>query len=191
MNDAETAELVTRAARGDDDAFRALVRSHHAVLYRWALVIADDGDDAEDLMQAVWIKVHRSIADYRGDAKFSSWLYRITANTAIESGRRRQRRVVALQRIHQGGMAIEPEADDVSDASLQLAVQVRTFLAELSPRQREVFALADLDERSTSEIAEMLEIAESTVRVTLMKARRVIRTRLMREQPLLVEELLS
>ena len=193
MNDAKTADQVARAARGDEEAFRALVRSYHSVLYRWALVIADDPDDAEDLMQAVWIKVYRCIGDYRGDAKFSSWLYRITANTAIELGRTRQRQDVALRRIHESAAgAVETQPDELQDPSQpRLAEQVRAFMADLAPRQRQVFALADLEQLSIAEIAEMLEIEESTVRVTLMNARRLIRARLLREQPLLIEELLS
>ena len=59
MIEAETIDLVARAAAGDGEAFRLLVRGHHTLVFRWALVVAEDPDDAEDLMQAVWIKAYR------------------------------------------------------------------------------------------------------------------------------------
>src|SRR5689334_16724242 len=89
MTEADTATLVARAVAGEDGAFDRLVRTYHAVVYRWALVVAADPDEADDLTQAVWIKAHRSLGSFRGDAKFSSWLYRITYTTAIEFGRKR------------------------------------------------------------------------------------------------------
>ena len=189
MSEAETIDLVARAAAGDGEAFDLLVRGHHSLVFRWALVVAEDPDDAEDLAQAVWIKAHRSIGGYRGEAKFTSWLYRITCNTSVEFGRKRQRRSVAMR------LVSLDRADDVAPApgpnsmdAQQLVAVVRSLLDDLPPRQRAVFALADLEDRSTAEIAEMLEIEEATVRVTLFKARRAIRSRMLAKQPRLVEE---
>jgi len=189
MIEAETDDLVARAATGDGEAFDLLVRGHHSLVFRWALVVAEDPDDAEDLTQAVWIKVHRNIRSYRGEAKFTSWLYRITFNTAVEFGRKRQTRSVAMRSVsleRTGDAAPEP-GTGVMDGP-QLVSVVRALLVDLPPRQRAVFALADLDDRSTAEIAEMLEIEEATVRVTLFKARRAIRAKMLVKQPRLVEE---
>ena len=189
MIEAETDDLVARAATGDGEAFDLLVRGHHSLVFRWALVVAEDSDDAEDLAQAVWIKVHRNIRSYRGDAKFTSWLYRITFNTAVEFGRKRQTRSVAMRSVsleRAGDAAPEPGTGAMDGP--QLVAVVRALLDDLPARQRAVFALADLEDRSTSEIAEMLEIEEATVRVTLFKARRSIRAKMLTKQPRLVEE---
>jgi RNA polymerase sigma-70 factor (ECF subfamily) len=189
MTDAETAALVARAAGGDGNAFTELVREHHKLVFRWALVVADDPDDADDLAQAVWIKAYRGLKGYRGGAKFTTWLYRITYNTAVEVGRKRNRQSTALagQRESEGAPDEAAPAHEDLDRARLIDV-VREMLTGLPPRQRAVFALADLDGVSTAEIADRLEIEEATVRVTLFKARRAIRSRLLRKEPKLMEE---
>lgn len=188
MTDAETADLVARARAGDREAFTQLVRGHHALVFRWALVVAGDPDEADDVAQAVWIKVYRGLGAYRGGSKFTTWLYRVTWRAAVESGRTRQRRAKVLAE-WQG----DTGADLVSvmpaepDQGKLLAV-VRRYLGDLPPRQRAIFAMADLDGVPAAEIAERLEIAEATVRVTLFKARRAIRGRLLQQEPRLMEE---
>lgn len=189
MTDAETADLVARAAAGEGDAFTELVLGHHALVFRWALVLADDPDEADDLAQAVWIKAHRGLGGYRGSAKFTTWLYRITSNTAVEFGRKRQRQWTALAMWRESGEGLAgavPAHDDLDEK--QLIGVVRGMLGHLPPRQRAVFAMADLDGVTTAEIADRLEIEEATVRVTLFKARRAIRSRLLHQEPKLMEE---
>ena len=124
---------------------------------------------------------------FRGESRFTSWLYRLTWTTVVESGRKEQRRASALQRWQQGAEREESVAprDEVDTARLIAVVQ--SHLEQLPPRQRAVFALADLEDRQ-AEIAEMLEMAEATVRVTLFNARRAIRARMMATQPTLREE---
>ncbi len=189
MTDADTAALVARAAAGDSDAFTELVRGHHTLVFRWALVVAHDPDDADDLAQAVWIKAYRGLKGYRGGAKFTTWLYRITYNTAVEVGRKRHRQSAALGTMDEADEALVESASvhDELDRRRLMAV-IRGMLSGLPPRQRAVFALADLDGLSIAEIADRLEIEETTVRVTLFKARRTIRSRLLLEEPKLMEE---
>jgi RNA polymerase sigma-70 factor (ECF subfamily) len=189
MTDADMATLVACATRGDSEAFAELVREHHTLVFRWALVVADDPDDADDLAQAVWIKAYHGLKGYRGGAKFTTWLYRITYNTAVEVGRKRDRQSTALagQGEREEAVAEIAPAHENLDQRRLVAV-IRKMLAGLPPRQRAVFALADLDDVSTAEIADRLEIEEATVRVTLFKARRAIRNRLLLEEPKLMEE---
>jgi RNA polymerase sigma-70 factor (ECF subfamily) len=188
MTEADTIDLIARAAAGDGDAVDRLVRSHQALVFRWALVAAADPDDAEDIAQAVWIKAVNHLGAFRGTARFTSWLYRLTFNTVVEWGRTRQRRAVALKlwRNGDGGASVAHPTDDID--AVQLRATVRALLADLPPRQRAVFALAELEDRGTAEIAEMLGIEEATVRVTLMKSRRAIRERMLAQQPRLSEE---
>jgi RNA polymerase sigma-70 factor, ECF subfamily len=191
MSEADSIDLIARSAAGDRDAFDRLVREHQARVFRWALVVADDPDDAADLAQAVWIKALASIGSYRGEARFTSWLYRLTYHTAVELGRKRARRRNALRAWVEGGermVAIHP-TDDIDGQ--RLTGIVRSLLVELPPRQRAVFTLAELEDRSTAEIAEMLEIEEATVRVTLANARRSVRQRMLAQRPQLSEEFRS
>ena len=189
MTEAETAALITAAVAGDRGAFTELVREYHTLVFRWALVVTGDPDEADDLAQEVWIKVYRGLAGYRSEAKFTTWLYRIAHNTAVESGRKRQRQSAALDSWIRGSeqpKEVPPARDEFDQKRLVAAVQ--SFLGDLPPRQRTVFALADLDGVTTAEIAERLEIEEATVRVTLRNARRAIRNRLLQEKPGLREE---
>ena len=163
MTDADTADVIARAGAGDAAAFEALVRRHHATVFRWAFAATGDRDDAEDLAQAVWIKVHRSLGSYRGNAAFTTWLYRITFNAGFEFRRTRDRRSEALANWSASTEQPAQVAEVPGEVEgTRLADVVQRLLKDLPPRQRAVFALADLEGRSSAEIAAMLEIEEVT-----------------------------
>jgi RNA polymerase sigma-70 factor (ECF subfamily) len=185
----DTADLVGRAAAGDRAAFCTLVRRYHSIIHRWAAVSLGDQDEAEDVTQQVLIKVHRALGSYRGGAKFTTWLYRITRNVLLESGRRQGRRN-SLLRGEETLMVNTPDPDGEAgtiDAG-RIAELVRGYTSMLPPRQREVFVLADMEGFTPAEIAELLDVEQVTVRTNLLKARRAIRGRMLREQPKLMEE---
>jgi RNA polymerase sigma-70 factor (ECF subfamily) len=192
MSDAETKEVIARAASGDAAAFEELVRQYHPSVIRWAVVAVGDLDEAEDLAQSVWMRVYRNLGDFRGASQFGTWLYRITYNLGFEVRRTRFRRTSALVRWTTSGdhvSEIEPPRSD-GDATLFSKV-VQACVNNLPPRQRAVLTLVDFEGRSAAEAAEMLEIEEGTVRSNLFKARRAIRERLLQDKPQLMEELRS
>lgn len=185
----DTADLVGHAAAGEPDAFRELVRRYHATVYRWAALSLGDRDEAEDVTQLVLIKVHASLTTYRGGAKFTTWLYRITRNVLFETARRQQRRgslLAAREELH--GIAAEVDSPEDTIDWGRLNALLLDYLAALPPRQREVFMLADLEGFVPVEIADLLGVEQVTVRTNLLKARRAIRSRMLREQPKLMEE---
>jgi RNA polymerase sigma-70 factor (ECF subfamily) len=184
----ESAEIIVRAAAGDDGAFRELVRRHHARVYRWAVVGIEDRDDADDVAQTVWIRVHGALSSFHGGARFTTWLYSITRNAIIERNRLRDRRQALAAGERQNVLASEvPDAVTTIDAERLLDV-VRGYLEQLPPRQREVFQLADLDGFAPAEVAELLNLEQVTVRTNLHKARRAIRNRMLNDNPKLIEE---
>ncbi len=134
--DAESVDLAARAASGDAAAFEELVRCHHASVIRWAIVAVGDLDDAEDLAQAVWMRAYRSLGDYRGAAKFSTWLYRITYNLGFEVRRTRDRRLAALATWNNSTERVTAvvQPHDEGDAQ-RLAAAVHACVKELPPRQ--------------------------------------------------------
>src|SRR4029434_1822474 len=81
-------DLITRAAGGDASAFQALVERHRTMVYRVAYQFAGNHHDAEDIAQEVFIKVYRSLDQFRQDAQLTSWMYRIVMNACIEHRRR-------------------------------------------------------------------------------------------------------
>ena len=183
-----TGALVIRASSGDADAFRQLVRRFHDSIYRWALGSTGDRDDADDVTQQVLLRIHASLATLRDGGQLRTWLFRVTHNTALELHRVRGRRAAALERellLTPGERdALEPLDRIDLDRTLGL---VQHYFEELPDRQRLIFDLADFQGFTPAEIAEMLEMEQVTVRANLCKARRAIRTRMLRDHPELME----
>jgi RNA polymerase sigma-70 factor (ECF subfamily) len=182
--------LVARARTGDESAFRRLVHRHHETLHRWALAMTGDADDADDVEQTALLRAHRALAEYRGIGQFRTWLYPIVRTAAADLLRTRRRRAGLLQ----AGAArlYDPRITTDAAASLdrdRLTALVLERYRELPDRQREVFALADLQGHTPAEIAAMMELEPVTVRTHLLRARRSIRARILAEHPELVEGL--
>jgi RNA polymerase sigma-70 factor (ECF subfamily) len=186
----DAALLITRASSGDRDAFRQLVHRYQNTVYRWAVVLLGDQDDADDVTQAVLIRMHAAMPRYRGAGKFTTWLYSITKNVIADQLRTGRRRAELLDEhtvVSTADGVTGTTIPDAMDAS-KLESLVRHCLFALPPRQREVFMLSDLEGFSPSEIAEMLDLEQVTVRTNLLKARRAVREIMWREQGKLLKE---
>jgi RNA polymerase sigma-70 factor (ECF subfamily) len=171
--------LARSAGGGDERAFERLVRRVHTRIHRWALVRVADPDDAEDITQAVLIKLHASLDGWEGRGKFTTWLYRVTANEASTWRRRIARRARWMVRDPAAREAalnrwIGPAPDDDRDELVEL---IRRYFLDLPPRQREVFDLVEFQGYAPAEVGEMLEMNPNTVRANLFKARQAIRRR--------------
>ncbi len=187
---AGTGALVIRASGGDAEAFRLLVRRFHETIYRWALGSTGDRDDADDVTQQVLLKVHDSLATLRNGGNLRTWLFRVTHNAALELHRVRGRRAAALDRelLLTPGERVGLAPVDRIDLEHTLTL-VQHYFEELPDRQRLIFDLADFQGFTPAEIAGMLDMEQVTVRANLCKARRAIRTRILRDHPALMESL--
>lgn len=191
----QVAELVARARGGEPEAFRELVRGVYGQLQRWALGrTGGDPDEADEVVQLALIRVHRGLGSFRGESRFTSWLYRIVANAAAELRRTRVRRERLLGEEMAGpglaGVAAN-WSEPIGPRELDAARLTRVVLArfrELPERQREVFDLVDLQGHAPVEVAEMLGLEPVTVRTNLLRARRAIRVKIIESHPELVEE---
>jgi len=174
----EERELISRAQRGERDAFQALVEQHKRNVFFLALDLSGNRQDAEDLSQDVFIRAFRYLKNFRGDAKFGSWLYRITVNCYLDSRRKKQMLIVSFNedlseenysadRSLKNSHASSPE-NEIQASDLQL--HIRRALAQLSPRERSVFVLRHYQEMPLKEIAAALDIAEGTVKSLLFRA---------------------
>ena len=170
-------ELVTRARRGDREAFESLVAAHVAALRRAALHFGA-GDDADDVVQEALVKAYRRLSEYRGDATFRSWLVAIVANEARNLHRSRRRRDAAGQRAAQH--ALTSVGDDPGSGTLtaedrhDLVAAVR----DLDENDREVIAYRFLLDRSEAETADLLDWPRGTVKSRTARALAKLRTRL-------------
>ncbi len=186
----EVEALVERAQGGDSTAFESLVRHCYQQIYRWAWVQTGDPDDADDVTQEVLVVLHRKLKTYTGRARFSSWLFQVTRNAALQHGRKVGRVARLKRRASEVSVADSDAADGITQLDGAHAAEVvRTLFQGLPIRQREVFDLADLQGFSPSEIGRMLGMKAVTVRANLCKARRALRGAILERHPELVEGL--
>lgn len=186
--------LAHRAARGDREAFAELAARIRGTVYRWALVRTGDADDADDVTQSVMVRVHRHLPGWQGSGRFTSWLYRVTANAAASHltgsppTASAARASAGLEDMTRGGDASPIPPDPAERAVARVYAEgvsdlVRTFFDELPPRQREVFDLVELQGLAPAEVADLLEMNGNTVRAHLFKARTTIRRRILARHP--------
>ena len=183
--------LVRRAQSGDADAFDRLAATCRERVYRWALVRTGDADEADDITQDVLVRLSTHLDRYNGRSRFTTWLYRVTANAAGGWFRQAAARRRAAERFHTGAADTSGDSGHPLDRihADDMASVARTFFADLPTRQREVFDLADLQGFTPAEVSEMLRMNPATVRVHLLRARRALRARLLERYPALAEEL--
>lgn len=177
-------ELVTRAEAGDTAAFTALVAALHPVVHRWALVLAADPDEADDVVQDAFVQLHRNLDQFRGVAPLEAWLYRIVRRAAGQRRRTVRRRLrLALS------ARARPERDVyTTDPGARVdrqwvTARIRAFFGDLPARQREIFDLVDLQGYEPSEVARMTGMNAATVRANLFKARAAVRAHLIARHP--------
>lgn len=173
------ADLIAAAQDGDRTAFDELVRQTYADTYTLAYRLTGNEEDARDVSQEAYLRAYRAINRFRGDAQFSTWMYRITANCAATYlGRRSRHRHEVLD-------DTVPVADTRTDNDPQLradAADLRNRLAaaldDLPPRLRSVVVLRDVYDLPHESIAAELGISESAAKVRLHRARNKLREQL-------------
>jgi RNA polymerase sigma-70 factor (ECF subfamily) len=172
----EMGTLVAEARDGDRSAFDALVRRTWADTYSLAFRLTGNAEDARDVCQEAYLRAFRGLRRFRGDARFTTWLYRITANCAsTQLGRRRRHRHEELDddlELNDLSPSIDPVGRSES-ASLRDAVQ--KALAALPPKLRAVVVLRDIYDLSHEVIAAELGISVSAAKVRLHRARHRLR----------------
>jgi RNA polymerase sigma-70 factor, ECF subfamily len=181
-------ELVARVRDGEEEAFVALVARHHASMLRLAHSFVSSTAVAEEVVQDTWMGVLRGIDGFAGRSSFKTWLLRILVNRARSTGSRERRSaaigdaVAAVDgtRFDAGGAWSSPPQHWVSDIedrvlAQSLAQRIQETLQGLSPRQREVVTLRDVDGLSGKEVCEVLDISEANQRVLLHRGRSRLR----------------
>lgn len=165
----EKREWHRQVASGDEEAWRIVVAEHHALVYAVAFQLLHDEHEARDLTQEVFVQAYLTVKDFRGDSKFSTWLYRIAYNLGLNYRRdlKRERiELVAAPESLPEEMVMTEEAKPEEFRSLEAK------LKELPAHDRMMLTLFYLDELSTKEIAETMELSLSAVKVRMHRARR-------------------
>jgi RNA polymerase sigma-70 factor (ECF subfamily) len=179
MSSMETpdAELVARVREGDRNAFRKLVERHRERIYRVALGMLRNPDDAMDAVQEVFIRVHGRLTDFKGESAFGTWLVRVTVNYCID----RQRR----QKTWDARFVVDNEWEGVSEESpehqlvnAQIGEALQRALAELGEEHRTAIMLREVNGLAYEEIAEVMGCPKGTVMSRLHHARKKLQVAL-------------
>ncbi len=172
----EELELVAAAKAGDRRAFEELVRSTQAGVYTLACRLTADPDDARDVAQDAYLRAYRSLQRFRGEARFSTWMYRITANCAASHLARRSKSRHEELGEDEAMVDDRPGVDPESMAeAASLRDRMVVALADLPPSLRAVVVLRDVYDLPHSTIASELGISEAAAKVRLHRARRKLR----------------
>lgn len=166
--------IVQAVIAGDRLAYRGLVERYQQPLVRYATYLVHDPDLAEDIVQDTFIKAYKNLLGFRPDAKFSSWLYRIAHNTAMDAVKHQHTSIDEL------AADDEPVSDDIDIAALVdqhiAARDVAGCLSKLPIKYREAIALFYLRDASYSEISDILHISVSAVGVRINRAKAMLRS---------------
>jgi len=178
----DTDEVVARCQRGDAAAFRQLFLLHRAEVARLVFRLAGSGVDLEDLIQEVFLQVHRSLKDFRGQSKFTTWLHRVTVNVVLmyrRAARSRPQLVYPQLDDTQADPRLSPDEDVARSERIRAFQRVLDKLAE---KKRTVFVLHELEGLTPTEIANIVSAPVLTVRTRLFYARREL-AELLRQEP--------
>jgi RNA polymerase sigma-70 factor (ECF subfamily) len=161
----DDAALLRAHVAGDREAFGELVRRHRDRLWAVALRTLGDREEAADAVQDALISAYRAADRFRGDAAVTTWLHRIVVNACLDRVRRRQNRpTVALPEVESAATALAPPDSDT-------ALTVRAALAQLPAEQRIPLVLLDVEGYSVAEIAQLLGVAEGTIKSRCARGR--------------------
>jgi RNA polymerase sigma-70 factor (ECF subfamily) len=180
---AEEAALIRRARAGDQDAFGVLVRLHQRQVYTFALRMLRDPEEASEAAQDVFLAAWQGIGKFREEARFSTWLYRITYRHCLKLGEGRRRDEAARAALAAESSREQSPQRTISNsharqAEADLRETVREEIALLPPKYRYALVLRHLQELSYEEIAEIMQAPIGTVKTHLFRARALLKERL-------------
>lgn len=167
--------LVQRIQAGDRRAFEELLDTYEARVYRLALRFTGNVSDAEDVTQEIFLGIYRGLANFRGDSRLNTWIYRVAMNHCLEF--RRKRRLETLPYDEELTLiSSDWREDPVQSANKQeLSERVEAALNSLSPQHRDVIVLHELQGLTYQEVASALDVPVGTVKSRLSNAFRRLR----------------
>lgn len=187
----DASDLVARCRAGEAAAFRQLFREHRVPVTRLVHRMTSGSPDLEDLVQEVFVQVHRSLGGFRREALLSTWIYRIAVNVVLMHRRAQKSRPGSLPAPPDGTLVDEGEQPDEQVARRRRVTALYRLLDRMSEKKRTVYILHELEGLTPTEIAKVVGSPVLTVRTRLFYARRTLLSELTREPALaaLVESL--
>lgn len=170
-----TPELIQEAARGGQQAFRAIVEVNQGFVYAVAFRFVNDSQDAEDITQEVFVRLWKNLHNYKPEVKLTTWLYKIVTNRCLDflkskHGSQRKNAVDVDKQLHLAAHSTPEQAYQQQE----LVKIIHAAADELTPRQKAVFILRDLEGLSSAEVCEALSMSAGNVKSNLFHARQKI-----------------
>lgn len=186
LRSASDQEIVALARGGAESAYRELIRRYERPVFSLIYRMVRDRETAEDLAQETFVKVLNAIGTYRPEFKFSSWVFKIANNTAIDHLRRRELDTLSLEGSPHATTAegieattLQVSSDDESPLetveALELGGEIEVAINRLRPEYRSCILLRHVEGRAYEEIAEMLDLPLGTVKTYIHRARNELR----------------
>jgi RNA polymerase sigma-70 factor (ECF subfamily) len=176
-------QLVEQIRQGDDGAFEMLVRRKTSKVYGLCYRVIGNSEDAKDISQLVFLKLWENLEKYDATYAFDTWLYRMVTNVAIDFMRSKQSRDNA---VNSNLRLVKTSVDAEQTVTVQRKEVESVFNAVsnvLSPKQKTIFVMSEMEDLRSSEIAKVLGCRESTVRNHLFNARKLMQAQLKRRFP--------
>lgn len=168
--------LIERCRAGDDTAFGELVDTYKNLVYGLVHRLVGDPSQADDLAQDVFLRVHRGLPYFRGDARLSTWIYRIVQNVCFEArAKRASSAALVASAYHHDGRPIDPGRPDSAFADFELRDRLEKAIAQLPDQYRVLIAAHYLDGIQYEALAEALDMPLGTVKTHLYRAKRRLR----------------
>lgn len=174
MDDFDERALVERCRAGDESAFGELVDRYKNLVYAMVGRLVADRSLADDLAQDVFLKVHRGLPYFRGEARLSTWIYRIVSNVCFEA-RSQRRPDLSLDDEREGERVREPGQTDAAFADLELRDRLEKAIAQLPDNYRMLVAAHYLQGVQYEALAEALDMPLGTVKTHLYRAKKQLR----------------
>ena len=165
---------VAQAKQGDADAFAHLVTAYETSVYRLALRMCGNAHDAEEAAQEAFVSAWKGLPSFRGESKFSSWLYQLTTNACLDLLRREKRHRAAVPLDEQTELSSEDTPQRAAE-NAELRDTLQAALQELSDDHRQIFLLRQMRQLSYDEIGALLGLEAGTVKSRLSRAKKQLR----------------
>lgn len=178
MTEVSEKKIIEKVLGGDANAFEELVLKYEKTVYNLALRMVGDRDDAFDMTQEAFIKAYGSLSSFRGDSKFSVWIYRIATNVCLDFLRSKSRKQQVSLTVSDDDEDAQLDIPDPSSAPEQQLIKkismqsVEEGLKTLPDKQRQILVMRELGGMSYAEIGKALSLEEGTVKSRIFRARK-------------------
>jgi RNA polymerase sigma factor (sigma-70 family) len=173
-------ELIALVLKGDQQAYKVLVDRYQSYIFTLAYRLMQSREDAEEVAQDVFVKAYRSLADFKGGSKFSTWLYTIAHNTGITYLRKKKQKILAIDDEATFTQLENQESDfkanQVEDKSKK--AMVNRAIEMLAPEDAQIITLFYKGDQSLDEIATVMGMETNTVKVRLFRARQKLKEKM-------------